>query len=390
MKALQYCRFSEPPEVVDIPAPVAGPGQVLLRIAAAGVCHSDLHIMSVPAHEYRFSSLPLTLGHEAAGVVAGLGEGANHYSIGDPVLVYGPWGCGHCRNCAQGKENYCTHPDGVAPPGIAVPGAMAEYLLVDHERHLMPLDGLDAVQAVSLTDAGLTSYHAIKQSLPNLGTGSLAVVIGAGGLGHIAIQIVRALCPATVIAVDIADDKLRLAHEAGAHHAVHGDDRAAATIQRLTGNHGANAILDFVGSQQTVELAGAVAATEADITIIGVGGGVLPVDYRRLPFNAAIRAPFWGSLSELWEIVELARTGHLQVAVETYSLGEAPLAYERLATGAVRGRAVVTPDGTGPERKPVAESDTRPAPEAHSVGVTSAPQAGPAPRIRQERTWTST
>ncbi|ROS32166.1 propanol-preferring alcohol dehydrogenase [Amycolatopsis thermoflava] len=345
MKALQYRRFGGRPELVDVPRPLAGAGQVLIRVTAAGVCHSDLHIMSVSEHEYRYGPLPLTLGHEAAGVVAATGDGAGHFSVGDPVLVYGPWGCGQCRNCSQGKENYCSHPDGVRPPGIARPGAMAEYLLVDHERHLIPLGGLDPVQAVSLTDAGLTSYHAVKQSAPKLGAGRFAVVIGAGGLGHAAIQILRAISPATVIAVDIAEDKLRFAMDVGAHHAVPGDEQAAETVRDLTGGRGADAIFDFVGSQRTVELAGGVVATEGDIVIVGVGPGRLPVGYRSLPFDATVRAPFWGSRPELWEVTELARAGHLRIEVETYSLDDAPLAYDRLASGAVRGRAVVTPGG---------------------------------------------
>ncbi|WP_063001569.1 NAD(P)-dependent alcohol dehydrogenase [Nocardia mikamii] len=344
MKALQYRRFGDGPEVVDVAVPAVGPGQLLLRVIAAGCCHSDLHIMAAPEHEYRYGSLPLTLGHEAAGVIAALGEGVSGFSVGDAVVVYGPWGCGVCRNCLQGKENYCTHPDGIRPPGIVVAGAMAEYLLIDHERHLMPLGDLHPVQAVALTDAGLTSYHAIKQSIPKLGAGSHALVIGAGGLGHVAIQILRAMSPTTVIAVDLSDDKLRFAGEIGAHHAVRGDVRAATAIRSLTNRLGVDAIFDFVGSQQTVELAGSVVATEGDITIVGVGKGRLLVGYRSLPFDACVRATFWGSRPDLAEVVELARAGHIRIEVETYSLNQAPLAYQRLEAGAVRGRAVIVLD----------------------------------------------
>jgi propanol-preferring alcohol dehydrogenase len=345
MRALQYRTIGGEAEVVELPAPCPGPGQVLIRITAAGVCHSDIHIMSASSDDYRYGPLPLTLGHEAAGVVTAHGAGAGFYPVGTAVLVYGPWGCGMCRNCSAGEENYCTATDGVKPPGIAVNGAVAEYLVVDDERHLVPLDGLDPIQAVALTDAGLTSYHAVKGAVGRLGAGTVAVVIGAGGLGHLAIQIIRALGAATVIAVDVAEDKLQLATAVGAHHVVLGDERSAAQVDELTGGAGADAIFDFVGSEQTVALAGAVAATHAQITIIGVGHGVLPVGYRRLPFEANVRSVFWGSRSELWETIDLARSGLLHVSVETHSLEDAPYAYQRLARGEVLGRAVIIPAG---------------------------------------------
>lgn len=343
MRALQYTEFGAPPRVVEVPTPSLGPGQVLLRVTAAGVCHSDLHIMSASPSEYRYGPLPLTLGHEAAGIVAATGPGADHFAVGTPVLVYGPWGCGQCRYCSAGEENYCTDSAGVRPPGIAVDGAIADYLLVDHQRHLIPLGGLDPIQAVALTDAGLTSYHAVKRSVTRLGAGSVAVVIGAGGLGHLAIQIIRALGAAVIIAVDVAEDKLRLACDVGADHAVVGDSQAEQAIADLSQGRGADAVFDFVGAPETVTLAGAIAATYAEITIVGVGHGSLPVGYRRLAFDANVRNIFWGSRPELWEVVDLARAGRLRVEVETYSLDQAPDVYKRLSRGEVLGRAVIVP-----------------------------------------------
>ncbi len=217
MKALQYRTIGSAPEVVDIPTPEPGPGQVLLKVTAAGVCHSDEFVMSLPAEAYVYG-LPLTLGHEGAGVVAAVGTGVTGIDEGAAYAVYGPWGCGYCRTCATGAENYCENAArlGIMPPGLGSPGAMAEYLLVDSPRHLVPLGDLDPVASVPLTDAGLTPYHAIKPSLPKLLPGTAAVVIGAGGLGHMAIQMLRALTPATVIALDIGEDKLAFAREMGA------------------------------------------------------------------------------------------------------------------------------------------------------------------------------
>ncbi|RRO14711.1 NAD(P)-dependent alcohol dehydrogenase [Saccharopolyspora rhizosphaerae] len=346
MKALQYREVGSAPEVVTVPDPEPGPGQVLLEVTAAGACHSDISVMSWPADDFPFA-LPLTLGHEGVGTVAALGAGVTGVAEGDAVAVYGPWGCGRCLNCAAGKENYCLRAAelGIQPPGLGAPGSMAEYLLVDDPRHLVPLNGLDPVTAVPLTDAGLTPYHAIKPSLPKLVPGATAVVIGVGGLGHIGVQVLRALTTARVIAVDVNEDKLALARTVGAHETVRSDEQAAAKVREMTGDRGAQAVFDFVGSQPTVEMAGAVASVEADISIVGIGGGSLPVGFGFLPFEASVSAPYWGSRGELHEVLELARAGVLSVHTETYSLDEAPLAYERLHDGTINGRAVIVPNG---------------------------------------------
>ncbi|MFG2435159.1 NAD(P)-dependent alcohol dehydrogenase [Streptomyces sp. NPDC048508] len=346
MKALQYRTVGAAPEVVTVPDPEPGPGQVLLKVTAAGVCHSDIAVMSRPAESFPYA-LPLTLGHEGAGTVAALGDGVSGVAVGDEVAVYGPWGCGICAKCAEGKENYCLRADelGIRPPGLGAPGAMAEYLLVDDPRHLVPTDGLDQIAAVPLTDAGLTPYHAIKRSLPKLTPGSTAVVIGTGGLGHVAIQLLRALTSARVIALDVSEDKLALARTVGAHEAVLSDAGAAAKVRGLTGGLGAQAVFDFVGAEPTVRTAGAVAAVEGDISIVGIGGGALPVGFGSLPFEVSVTAPYWGSRGELIEILDLARAGAVSVHTETYSLDEAPLAYERLHAGKINGRAVILPNG---------------------------------------------
>ncbi|MFC8869294.1 NAD(P)-dependent alcohol dehydrogenase [Streptomyces sp. NPDC057148] len=346
MKALQYRTIGAPPEVVTVPDPEPGPGQVLLKVTAAGVCHSDIAVMGWPAEGFPYE-LPLTLGHEGVGTVAALGAGVSGLDEGAAVAVYGPWGCGTCAKCAEGKENYCLRATelGIHPPGLGRPGSMAEYLLVDDPRHLVPLDGLAPVAAVPLTDAGLTPYHAVKRSLPKLVPGSTAVVIGAGGLGHVAIQLLRALTSARVVALDVSEDKLRLAREVGAHEAVLSDAKAADAVRELTGGLGAEAVFDFVGVAPTVKTAGAVAAVEGDVTLVGIGGGSIPVGFGLLPFEVSVNAPYWGSRSELIEVLDLARSGAVSVHTETYSLDDAPLAYERLHEGKVNGRAVILPHG---------------------------------------------
>jgi alcohol dehydrogenase, propanol-preferring len=346
MKALQYRTVGAEPEVVDVPEPEPGPGQILVRVTAAGVCHSDVAVMSWPAEQLYFP-LPLTLGHEGAGTVAALGSGVTGLEPGESVAVYGPWGCGLCRSCAQGKENYCLEAQrlGIFPPGLGAPGAIAEYLLVDDKRHLLPLGDLDPVTTVPLTDAGLTPYHAIKGALPRLRPGSTAVVIGAGGLGHVAIQLLRALSPARVVALDLNEHKLGLAAEVGAHETLISDAGAAQKVKRMTGGHGADAVFDFVGAAPTVATATACAGMEAEVVIVGIGGGAATVGFGATPYDCAVRAPYWGSRGELIEVFELARAGVVEVHVERFGIDDAPEAYRRLHAGTINGRAVILPDG---------------------------------------------
>jgi propanol-preferring alcohol dehydrogenase len=344
MKALQYRTIGQPPELVEIDKPQPGPGQVLLEVKAAGVCHSDLFVMGLPEEQYVYG-LPLTLGHEAVGVVAELGPGTSGVTAGDVVAVYGPWGCGRCDACVRGAENYCVRAAalGIMPPGLGSPGAMADYMIVDDPRHLVPIGGLDPADAVALTDAGLTSYHAVVAELDRLKPGSTAVVIGAGGLGHVAIQILRALSACEIIALDVHQEKLDMAVKLGAHYALHSDADVAATIRELIGDVGIDVVLDFVGTTATLETARECVGINGSIVIVGIGGGLLPAGFFSTPFGVRVRNTYWGTRPELVEVVALARTGQVAVEVERFSLDEAPTAYQRLASDDIRGRAVIVP-----------------------------------------------
>lgn len=346
MKALQYVEVGAPPQVREVPTPEPGPGQVRIKITAAGACHSDSFVMGLPEDQYLAGyPLPMTLGHEGVGIVDKLGDGAEGVSVGDAVAVYGPWGCGTCYACAQGKENYCERAAelGIRPPGLGIDGSMAEYMIVDSPRHLVQLEGLDPVDNVALTDAGLTPYHAIKGSLSKLGPGSSAVVIGTGGLGHVAIQVLRALTPATVIALDVAPEKLDLAKEVGAHHAFLSDASAKDEITRALGKPTVTAVFDFVTIQPTIDLSTSLLGVESDYVIVGVGAGTTQVGMLARPYDASIRSPYWGSRGELIEVLELARAGLVNVETERFSLDDAPEAYHRLHEGTLRGRAVIVP-----------------------------------------------
>ncbi|MDS1271584.1 NAD(P)-dependent alcohol dehydrogenase [Lipingzhangella sp. LS1_29] len=344
MRAVQYATVGEPPRVVDVATPEPGPGQLLVQVTAAGVCHSDLEVMSWPSDAFPYP-LPLTLGHEGAGTVAALGSGVDRVSAGESVLIYGPWGCGVCRACSRGAENYCPRAAelGIRPPGLGNPGALAEFVLVDSQRHVVPLGDLDPVAAVPLTDAGLTPYHAINRARPNLFPGSITVVIGVGGLGHVAVQLLRAMSATTVIALDVREQSRELALRSGAHHALPSDDNAVSAIHELTDGAGANAVFDFVGAQATMDLAARVVGMDAAITLVGIGGGALPVSFASPPFGVRVGTTYWGTRSELVELVELARRGEVDVQVERYDLDEAPSVYERMTSGQIHGRAVIVP-----------------------------------------------
>lgn len=345
MRALQLVAWQKNPELRDVAVPSAGPGQVLVKIASAGVCHSDLHLMEWPEGTLP-AAVPFTLGHEAAGWVADIGAGVAGLGEGDPVIVYGPWGCGMCRTCATGAEQYCQRAGkaGAFGGGLGKDGAMAEYMLVPAARWVRPLGNLDPRTAAPLTDAALTPYHAIKRSLHKLVPGSTAVAIGAGGLGHMGIALLKALSPAQVVAVDLADDKLELAREVGADHAVH-PDKASALVDDLTGGLGAQLVLDFVGAQSTVELAAGLASPLSDLAIVGLAGGALPVAAFQVPWECAVTVPYWGTLPELDEVVALAQRGAITLHVEQFPLADGLAVYDRLRGGKLRGRAVLLPNG---------------------------------------------
>lgn len=343
MRAIQLLAWQTEPELREVERPEPGPGEVLLAVEAAGLCHSDLSVMDWPAGTLPWK-LPLTLGHENAGTVAALGPGVTGLAEGDRVLVYGPWGCGACRQCTRGAENYCERLAELKGrgSGLGFDGGLADYMLVPSARWLVPIGDLDPVQAAPLTDAGLTPYHAIKADLWRLYPGSSVVVIGVGGLGHLAVQMLRVLSSARIVVIDPRESSRRLALASGAAVAL--DSTAdAAEVRAETGSAGAALVLDFVATDATLGLAAAVLAVTGHATMIGLGGGTFPMTFGRIPFGASVSRPSWGTLPELHEVVSLARAGALHVVVEPLRLDDALDGYRRLRDGAVVGRAVVVP-----------------------------------------------
>jgi propanol-preferring alcohol dehydrogenase len=335
------------PEFREVDVPEPGPGQVLIKVAGAGACHSDLHLMEWPPGAFEFP-LPFTLGHENAGWVEALGPGAEGLGVGDAVAVYGPWGCGRCRACRLSQENFCEHAAqiGALGGGLGRDGGFAPYLLVPSARLPVPLGDLDPVEAAPLSDAGLTPYHAIKRNLHKLVPGTTVVVIGVGGLGHMAVQILRAISAARVIAVDIDEGKLALAREVGADQAVRTGDEAAAQIRDLTRGFGATVVLDFVGTDATMQLAAGVARPDGEVTVVGLAGGSFPFRFGALPWDCAVTVPYWGSAVELMEVLALAREGRIRSHIQRFPLSQVADVFAQLRERKIDGRAVITPQET--------------------------------------------
>ncbi|WP_432165615.1 NAD(P)-dependent alcohol dehydrogenase [Streptomyces sp. bgisy031] len=344
MKALRLKDWGQEPELTDLDRPVPGPGEVLVRVEAAGLCHSDLHVLDAAPGALPYRP-PFTLGHEIAGQVAALGPGADGGPTpGERVVVYGPWGCGSCTRCAAGQDNHCDRRDtlGWHGAGLGRDGGMAEYVLVPSARHLVPIGDLPADQAAPLSDAGLTSYHAVAGVRQALGKGSTAVVVGVGGLGHLAVQILRATTPSRVLAVDLRPEALALAARSGAHQSIPMDADTAAALRKATGGVGVDAVLDFAGAQPTLDLATEVLRPGGELAIVGSGGGRLTVRKPGfLPPGVRLSLPFWGTRQELTEVIALARSGALRVETEQLPLPSAPDAVDRLRRGQIRGRAVL-------------------------------------------------
>jgi propanol-preferring alcohol dehydrogenase len=223
-------------------------------------------------------------------------------------------------------------------------GGMAEFMLVPFARLLVPLpDGLDPVSAAPLTDAGLTPYHAVRRSWPKLVPGATAVVIGVGGLGHLAIQILKATTAARIIAVDTREEALALATECGADQALASDRDPLGEIRTATGGRGTDVVLDFVGSASTLTLGAAATRMLGELTIVGIAGGTLPVSFFSVPYEVSIQTTYWGSRPELVEVLDLAARGLLRPKVTTFNLDTAMDGYRSMESGQLEGRAVIVP-----------------------------------------------
>ncbi|MYU22394.1 alcohol dehydrogenase catalytic domain-containing protein [Streptomyces sp. SID8352] len=346
MQAYRIPEWEHPAEVVEVPVPVPGPGQVLVKVAGCGLCHSDFTMLAMPAETGRAIgwSMPFTLGHETAGHIAELGPGVTGFAPGDAVALVSPASCGTCSFCVRGQDNNC--PNAPAGRGFGRDGGLAEYVLVDDPRGLLPLGGLDPRTAGPLTDAGATSYHAVRRALPRVRPGGTAVVIGTGGLGAFAVQYLRLLTGADVVAVDTDAARLEVARELGAHHTLVGtDEETAGRIRALTDGYGADAVLDFVGVDATIATGTAAVRPGGAYGLVGAAMGRLQAPwYGGLPRDGEVFTFQGSGIADVREVLTLAGSGRIRNNVDLFPFSRIEEAYGALRDGTLRGRAVVTFD----------------------------------------------
>lgn len=345
MQALRLSAWGSEPELVEVPVPTPGPGEVLLRVDAAGLCHSDLHVMDSGGH-LPFE-LPFTLGHEVAGTVVVVGAGVSADWLHEPVAVHGVWSCGLCRRCVVGRESSCLRLTGPIGGGLGRDGGLAEFMLVPSERFLVKAQGLQAEELAPLTDSGLTAYHAVAANLDAVAGQGTALVVGVGGLGQYAIQVLRSLTPAKVVAVDPRRSARELALRQGADLVV--EDLALVGValdgSALRAEGGVDLVLDFVGSDATLASAAGLLAPGGRLVVVGSAGGELTASKgAALPRGWELSAPFWGNRADLEAVVALAARGALSGESQSGSLADAPELYRRLRRGQIHGRAVVVPN----------------------------------------------
>lgn len=342
MRAWRLHEWGSAPTLDRVPVPEPAPGDVLLRVDATSLCHSDLHIMDSAEGALPYQ-LPFTLGHEVVGTVVAVGNDADGGWMGLTCGVHGVWSCGECRKCRSGRDNYCVRLEGPIGGGTGYDGGLAEYMLVPSARHLVQVDSAAGPELAPLTDAGLTAYHAVVSQPVDI-AGAIVVVIGIGGLGHLALQVLRQRLPEVVIAVDPRESARELGLRLGADHVVSSVQEAEALVARVSEGTGADLILDFVGAQETVDADPRLMATGGTLVLVGSAGGALTVDKRgSLPRGWRVDAPFWGPHHHLDEVFALAAEGGLSAVVEVRDLEQVAEAYEELRHGRAAGRLVMVP-----------------------------------------------
>jgi propanol-preferring alcohol dehydrogenase len=344
MRAVQLTAWQSEPEVREVPVPRPGPGELLVRVDAVGLCHSDLHVMDCAPGTLPYA-LPMTLGHEVAGTVVDVGDGVATSWLDCLAVVHGVWSCGTCHNCRRGQENHCLKLEGRVGCGLGRPGGLAEYVLVPSERQLVVADGIAAAELAPLADAGLTAYHAIRLHRDAIDADSAVMVIGVGGLGHLAVQILKQTTKAHIIAVDTRPAALAVARLHGAHTTASSVGAAVEQLRNDRGSSLVDVVLDFVGADSTLSQGAAALAPGGRLVLIGGAGGSMTVAKGRdLPLGWQVSAPFWGPRQDLEAVVDLAQRGLIEAEIEVVRFGDTLDAYRRLRDGTVRGRIVVVPD----------------------------------------------
>ena len=343
MKAVRLHQYGQYPVVEEIDEPkMTSPFDVIVRVGGAGLCRTDLHIIEgqFKAREQANLTLPYTLGHENAGWVAAVGSAVSNVAVGDAVIVYPQISCGLCYACRAGDDMRCVR---AAFPGMDVNGGMAEFF-VTHARSMIKLETRLAPQDVAaLADAGITAYHAVKKAATRLYPGTTVVVIGAGGLGHIGIQCLKALTPAQIIVVDRSPEALALTRSWGADHALVADGAHVAQALEITNGRGAEVVIDFVGEGSAVNDGISMLRRGGSYYLVGYGGQLHIPTGHIVSNEISFVGNLVGSYNDLVELMALTTAGKVTLHTVTYPLAAVNDAIHDLEMGRMRGRGILVP-----------------------------------------------
>ncbi|ONI69907.1 alcohol dehydrogenase [Kribbella sp. ALI-6-A] len=341
MKAVRVHEYGKPPTLDDLPDPsLQGPLDMIVKVDAAGVCRTDLHIIEGQWADKSGVELPYVIGHENAGTVQEVGAAVSTVAPGDKVILHPLVTCGLCRACRAGDDVHCADS---RFPGIDSDGGMAEYLRTS-VRSIVKLDeGLAPADVAALADAGLTAYHAVRKAVPLLHPADRVVMIGAGGLGHIGLQCLVAMTPSRVTVVDRSQEVLDKALALGAHSTVLSDGGQVGKVLDETGGEGAQVVLDFVGENGTEADGIAMTRNSGSYFVIGYGGTVDVPTIDVISREINVVGNLVGSYNDLADLMELAAQGRVRLATKQYSLDDALTALDDLDGGRVPGgRAILT------------------------------------------------
>ena len=341
MRAVRVVGYHRNLELTEVPKPeITGPHDVIVKIGGAGVCRTDLHILEGQWEPKTHVALPYTIGHENAGWVDAVGSAVTNVKVGDKVIMHPLITCGLCRACRFGDDVHCENSQF---PGIDTEGGYADYLKTSARSVVKIDDSLEPADVAALADAGLTAYHAAAKAARKLRPGDRCVMIGAGGLGHIGIQVLKALSPADLIVVDRNPDALTLAREIGADITIVADGTEVQQVLDLTGGHGAEVVIDFVGEGGSTAKGLDMTRRAGDYHVVGYGENVDIATIDIISTERNIIGNLVGSYNDLVELMALAARGKVTLHTATYALDDFQQAIDDLDAGKVRGRAILVP-----------------------------------------------
>ncbi|HEX6248554.1 MAG TPA: NAD(P)-dependent alcohol dehydrogenase [Nocardioidaceae bacterium] len=341
MRAVQVVGYHQNLEMTEVPVPEpTGAFDVVVKIGGAGVCRTDLHILEGQWAEKSGVTLPYTIGHENAGWVAAVGSAVTNVAEGDKVIVHPLITCGLCRACRSGDDVHCENN---AFPGIDTHGGYADYLKTSARSVVKIDESLEPADVAALADAGLTAYHAAAKAARRLTPRDRCVVIGAGGLGHIGIQVLKALSPAELIVVDRHPDAVKLAVEIGADHGVVAEGSQVEQVLELTDGHGAEVVVDFVGEGGATSEGVRMLRRAGDYHVVGYGENVDIPTIDIISSEINFIGNLVGSYNDLCDLMVLAARGAVTLHTAKYPLEGFQSAIDDLDAGRIRGRAILVP-----------------------------------------------